>query len=651
MAKKHELEIILAENGAIALDLVKMHTPGFVLLDVSMPKLSGIECGREIKEVSRSIHIALISSVHSLSLQDAAKRGRIELFTVASVANVKVPEFVEAMLNRKELPPDASEEIEREVLSKRSTQRFPFEGEVQYQIGTDWQSGVFVNVSQDGLLFQSKDSVPEGTKLVISWMDQGKKSIEIPAIAVRHIASNHPQYPYMIGVQFLKVSAALDQKIAELSDDIDIFQESTAVELDLDLIAELLNERGTYFRDMFHGGKVPLFVELAITDIVEHERTSFQKNDDYSRCLQELVSSKILCQMVQATLEQIKALKVPGKTYSTRLVTIMSELLEKVEYAEGDSDRLVKQSIQENKPTDRHQINESNNRLYQSKAALLKVFCGQIQDEDIHDSHQAALEEIRKINKQLTSYQDHLDEMAKDEEKERKQSSITRVIKPVEKQEPGAAAPVKKSKLTFDVQQQVKKTHYIPFIALFILLMMSIPWMESMMKVYFIRDDIKLLIEPESVKRTDQGALKISITKEAWDKLNDESHDAFLDQIEVYLTRKKLHQAKIVDGDRLIAAVYSSIYNQYPGYLRNVFLDADTDTDQSADPVIVETPMDEPAAPMVQKKVDSAVKVAPKKAAPKKAIKAQTKKPAKLKASTKATRNKNKKPPAPAKKK
>lgn len=569
MAKKQDLELLIVENGAEALEKAKVESAGFVILDVSMPKMSGIECGREIKQASNSTYIVLISSVHSLSLQDTAKRSGIDLFVVASVSNVKVPEFVEASLNRKQLPPDVSEEIEREVLSKRGAQRFPFEGEVQYQVGEEWLSGVFVNVSQDGLLFQSKSIVEAGTKLTLSWMDNGKKHIEVSAIAVRQIASNHPQYPFLIGVQFLKISPAIDQKIAELSDDIDVFQETTAIELDLDLIQELLDERGTYFKDMFQGGKAPLFVELSITDIVEHERAAFQLQDKYSKCVQELVSSKILCQMLQATLEQIKALKIPPKNYSTRLVTIMSELLEKIEYAEEDSDTLVKASIQEGKATERHQINESNNHLYKVKGATMKLFAQRIKMDDVADSHKAAFENILQINKQLTSYQQHLDEIAKQEEVERKKMAANRIVKPLDKAVVEAAA--KKVKMTVEVAQP-KNTSYIPFVALFIVLMAMIPWIEELMKVYFMREDMTLVIKPQEVERESKDALLVTLAKDAWDKLDEDGQLLMLDQIEVYLTRKKLHQAKIIDGDRLIAAVYGSAVDEYPAFLHRVFM-------------------------------------------------------------------------------
>jgi hypothetical protein len=310
----------------------------------------------------------------------------------------------------------------------------------------------------------------------------------------------------------------------------------------------------------------------------------------------------------------------------------MSELLEKIEYAEEDSDRLVKQSVQENKPTERHQINESNNRLYQSKANVLKLFCQQIKDEDIQDSHQAALEDIRNVNKQLTSYQDHLDQIAKEEEKQRKEMATKRITKPVEKSFVQSSA--KKVKMTVEVEEAVKKNHYIPLSALFIILMMSIPWMEDVMKTYLIRDDIQLLITPDQVKRNDQSSLAITIAKSAWDKLNDDAREALLDQVEVYLTRKNLHQAKILDGDRLIAAVYASADQEYPGFLRNVFLEADVESETLKTPV-VEMPMDDVTP--VQRKAEPAAKVAPKKS------KAVSKKPAKLKASTKATRNKKKK--------
>ncbi len=589
LIKKHVLGLVTVENGPDALEKVQNEAPDFVILDVSMPKMSGIECGREIKQLSKSTQVILISSVHSLSLQDSAKRSGVDCFVVASVSSVKVPEFVEAVLNRKTLPLDVSEEIEREVLSKRGSQRFPFEGEVQYQIADQWMSGVFVNLSQDGLLFQTKTKIESGTKLILSWMDHGKKNIEVSAIVVRQISSNHPQYPYLIGVQFLKVSPAVDQKIAELSDEIDIFQEATAVELDMDLIQELLDEKGTYFRDMFHGGKVPLFVELSITDIVEHERSAFGQQDKYSKCLQELVSSKIICQMIGSTLEQIKILKLPTKNYSTRLVTIMSELLEKIEYAEEESDALVKISIQEGKTIERQRINETNNRLYQAKSEAIKAFVQRIKSDDVAESHQVAFENIVQLNKKLTSYQDHLNQIAKEEEVERKKMVSQRIAKPLDK---SIKEPLtKKVKMTVEVQTP-KKTSYIPFVALGFLLMTMFPWVEEIMKAYFVKDEVKLVIQPQSVERESKDALVIELSKADWDKLDEDGKFLLLDQIEVYLTRKKLHQCKIVDGDQLIAAVYGSAIKEYPAFLHKVFVTEIENKAVKATPIteVIKTP-------------------------------------------------------------
>lgn len=632
MVKKHNLELVGAEDGAVVLELAKAETPKFVLLDVSMPKVSGIECGQVIKELSKSTHVVLISSVHSLSLQDSAKRARIDLFTVESVANVKVPEFVEAMLNRRELPPDASEAIEREILSKRGATRFPFEGEVQYQIGEEWLSGHFVNVSQDGLLFQSKNAVQPGSKIVLSWMDQGKKHIEIHAITIRQIPSEHPQYPYLIGVQFLKSHAAIDQKIAEFSDEIDTFQENTAVELDLDLIQELLNERGTYFRDLFQGGKVPLFVELSINDVVEHERTAFSKQDDYSICLQELVSSRILSQMLGNSVIQLFGAKASIKNYSTRLVNIMSELLEKIEYAEGDADKLVKRSIQENKIEERHRINESNSRLYQAKGEILKIFCQKVCREDVAPSHQSGFDEIVRQNDQLVSYQQHLDEMAKEEERERKAVAKQRIQKPIVIEKP-ALEPKKKTRMIVVEEEPIKKTTYIPIAALIVILVLMIPWVETLMKVHFSRDDLKLLIEPKSIERVSNESLKVDLPINSWTQLDERGKEIILDQIEVYLVRKKLHQAKVTDGDRLIAAVYGS--GEEPIFLRSVFLDEEVTGEPVKAPVVIE-PVEVQDEVEPAKATTSITKV--KKLKPKTKAKTATKSSNRIKSKTKKNR-------------
>lgn len=576
MAEKWGLEMVLVEDGSTVFEKVSAELPNFVVLDVSMPNQSGIECSREIKDFSSWVKVILISTVHSLSIQDAAKKARADLFVVDSVASVKVPEFVETMLQRKELPPDVSEKIEREVLSRRGAPRFPFEGEVQFLLNEHWFSGIFVNVSLDGLLFQTKDPIEVGQKLTLSWMDDGKKHVEVLGIVVRQISSDHPQYPYLIGIQFFETPASLDKTITEYSEEIDGFEQTAGIEMDLDLIREVLTKGNDYFRNLFQGNKAPLFIEVTITDIVEHERNSFQNTDEYSLCIQDLVSSKIICQLIESSAEQLKAVDYSMSQYVGQLVFMTNKLLEKIEKIEAKSDEFVKKSMHENRPSERHQLNESNNRLYQAKASMLKAVSSKIKRSNIPEDYQEQFNEIVQKNKQLTSYQEHMDEILKKETEQLKTTRVAsraapRITKFVKKLHETFTSP---ERGIFSSQKGGKQNLMLPVFAGLFLLGAVYPWMGSQMKAHFANPHLPLFIKPNSITQTSKDAMEIDLSKASWDILGHKGHNLVLDQIEVFLTRKGLHQCKILDGDLLIAAVYGASNENRRAYLRRIFFEA-----------------------------------------------------------------------------
>lgn len=61
-----------ATNGIQAIQLVKELNPDLILLDILMPKMNGIEAGRQIKKYDNTIKIVMFSSLDDLDYIDKA---------------------------------------------------------------------------------------------------------------------------------------------------------------------------------------------------------------------------------------------------------------------------------------------------------------------------------------------------------------------------------------------------------------------------------------------------------------------------------------------------------------------------------------------------------------------------------------------------
>ena len=61
---RHGFQVFLADNGETALELIAEHKPAIALLDIMMPRLSGLEVARKIREdpANSTVNIMLISA-------------------------------------------------------------------------------------------------------------------------------------------------------------------------------------------------------------------------------------------------------------------------------------------------------------------------------------------------------------------------------------------------------------------------------------------------------------------------------------------------------------------------------------------------------------------------------------------------------------
>jgi DNA-binding NarL/FixJ family response regulator len=62
----------IVEDGYALVEAAKQHEPDLILADISMPKLSGIEAARQIKELNKGIHIILLTMHDDVTYATAA---------------------------------------------------------------------------------------------------------------------------------------------------------------------------------------------------------------------------------------------------------------------------------------------------------------------------------------------------------------------------------------------------------------------------------------------------------------------------------------------------------------------------------------------------------------------------------------------------
>lgn len=86
-------EILEADNGDAAIDVVKESTPDIVFMDIVMPNKDGIEALKEIMEIHPKAKVIMASSAGtSAHLKDAIKHGAYDFIqkpiTLEAVTNV-----------------------------------------------------------------------------------------------------------------------------------------------------------------------------------------------------------------------------------------------------------------------------------------------------------------------------------------------------------------------------------------------------------------------------------------------------------------------------------------------------------------------------------------------------------------------------------
>jgi DNA-binding response OmpR family regulator len=95
----HELDVFEAANGAVAFDFLREHRVDFILSDINMPQMNGLELATAVRSFGLTTPLVLITGNPSYKKADALKHGANDLMG-KPFATYDVMKMIEAYISQ-----------------------------------------------------------------------------------------------------------------------------------------------------------------------------------------------------------------------------------------------------------------------------------------------------------------------------------------------------------------------------------------------------------------------------------------------------------------------------------------------------------------------------------------------------------------------
>ena len=192
--QREEFEILMVQNGQHAYEMIALHRPDLVLLDLYMPEMNGDECCRKVKNNPELKNIPIVM------VTTAGKEKEHEMCREAGCDDIM-------------LKPIQREHFMTTVwkflkLAERASPRAPVKMQVLYGVEKKF-TNYSVNLSTGGLFLETDNPLPQDEKLTLKFQlpdneqpisCQGRVTwINSPGSPLK------PNLPPGMGIQFLDV--------------------------------------------------------------------------------------------------------------------------------------------------------------------------------------------------------------------------------------------------------------------------------------------------------------------------------------------------------------------------------------------------------------------------------------------------------------
>jgi|GEM_PF-7038727 len=553
---EHHFELILVSNGQEVFDQVIKSKPDIVMVNVLMSHISGLDCIRMIK--AQKLHIATVLMAHVASpwLASQAIELEVDLYCDPTNREVHTKRFLKKMMGMGAMDQptlDLSEDLSGASIRHRRDFRCGYKEKLVVVLDGKRYPGFFEDISTHGAKIRLSHIPPIGSDIELLWETLDKVAYERKAKVVRHNIVFEPVdvYVWLIAITFQE---QLDQGKGALKGLIDELTELRDKDFklkDFDHIEKMARRQEGYFRSMLQGERAPAFARKVLQDIKEVEQDALSSHDPNQIHLARLASYRLMGVALNYALDWV--IKRPIEGLKT-LVPLLDRTFLNMDHLQNEVDQMIGQIKELNT---RKQWIEMSNLVLEQKDKLVQEFFynfkNAVPDEHLKSSFDAIIQRYKVI----TSHQIYVEQEMK---KEDIKMAKVKKVKPMYSLSPDTHQQIedtkiqKKNKL---VRQQIRE-FLLPSIAAGIFLATLLDHGTRYYQAWRRVGDLNITIPLKSKKIKDLSNLELQVDAGVWDDLTDSQKRRAMDDIEVFMTAKRLNQAKVIDGDELIAVMYST---------------------------------------------------------------------------------------------
>lgn len=147
--KRTDCEILTANNGVEALELIHSQSPDLVLMDLYMPEMNGDECCKAAKNdpKTRDIPIIMVTMAGEEEEKNMCEQAGCDDYITKPIHRMDLLEKLKQYLD----------------VPCREHPRVPIDAEASYSVNNRLYYGRIVDISEDGLFLEGESAHSEGT--------------------------------------------------------------------------------------------------------------------------------------------------------------------------------------------------------------------------------------------------------------------------------------------------------------------------------------------------------------------------------------------------------------------------------------------------------------------------------------------------------